>query len=273
MQYRQDHLTVVVLKHFLQMLPRALRAVSCGRNRSPRPPLTPANAACMLAHLGATPPLAAASQQETRSSASCAFQVWVGKADLERVVHVAVAAVLKQQPGELEHRHQQIVLRVILCEDRVHDVQHLGPVQQVGLFVRPCPVHVDDVLQALAELCRLAAQPADLLLHLYQPLVLPMRDSTTSRIGIIKHAQPTQLHARARGPTTRSCARGGRAGALQDTDQRRQGPFALRRDGRHARSRSRAARLSGAGGPPLFSGDGPWVQPEPPPKRCAVTAR
>ena len=38
-----------------------------------------------------------------------------GETDLVRVVHVAVAAVFKQQPGKLEHNHKQLVYKPLIA--------------------------------------------------------------------------------------------------------------------------------------------------------------
>jgi len=50
---------------------------------------------------------------------------------------MAVTAIFKQHPSELEGHYEQRLGRVLLAQHYVQDVEHLRPVQQVGLFVRP----------------------------------------------------------------------------------------------------------------------------------------
>ena len=105
---------------------------------------------------------------------------------------MAVAAVFKEQASEFEHRHEMLIRRILLGKDRIENVKQLHPVQQIGLFIGPRRVLVQDMLQPFVQLVWTAAQARKLLLHLHQPFRLHVNPRA------FQHVQELSAHTRRR---------------------------------------------------------------------------
>ena len=50
---------------------------------------------------------------------------------------MTVVAIFEEQPGKLENNDEQIVRRVNLTKNGIENIQHLGPMHEIRLFMRP----------------------------------------------------------------------------------------------------------------------------------------